>query len=137
MPGAERKSKHILVVNDTEEIIELFRDIVEGMGHRMTATTYAPEDLAEIVKIGPDLVILDFLVGGEKLGWQLVQKIKMSRDTDRLPVIVCTGAVEQVREQEGWLVSKGIKIVLKPFQIDDLEQAIDKALALPEILPDA
>jgi hypothetical protein len=26
---------------------------------------------------------------------------------------------------------------IKPFQIDDLEQAIDKALALPEILPDA
>ena len=25
--------QHILVVNDTEEILDLFRDIVEGLGH--------------------------------------------------------------------------------------------------------
>lgn len=136
MADSARASRHILVINDTEEIIELFRDILEGMGHRMTATTYAPEDLAEVAEVGPDLVILDFLVGGDKAGWQLVQKMKMSRATEKVPIIVCTAAVDHVREQEGWLTSKGVKIVLKPFQIDDLEQAIDKALALPEILRD-
>jgi CheY-like chemotaxis protein len=131
--ATRRESKHVLVVNDTEEILELFRDILEGMGHRCTAMSYAPDDLAEVRKAQPDLVILDLLLGGEKLGWQLAQKMRMSRKTERTPIIICTAATDDVREQEGWLVANAIKLVLKPFTVDDLEQAVDKALALPGI----
>jgi CheY-like chemotaxis protein len=127
--------RHILVVNDTEEIIELFRDIIEGMGHKMTAMSFAPDDLAQVTDIKPDLVILDlvFNTGSEGQGWQLVQKLRMSKATEDLPVILCTAATEQVREQEGWLISRGVKVVPKPFTVDDLEAAITKALRLPEL----
>jgi len=127
-------AKHVLVVNDTEEIIELFRDIIEGMGHRVTATTYAPEDLAEVIKVGPDLVIMDVVIGGEKLGWQLLQKMRMARATEGIPVIVCTAMLDDVREQEGWLAANAVKVLPKPFSIDDLELAVNKALALPDIV---
>ena len=131
---ASEGGKHVLVVNDTEEIIELFRDILEGMGHRVTATSYAPEDLEEIKKVGPELVILDLIMGGEKQGWQLAQKMRMSRETEAIPIIICTAATEDVREQEGWLAANAIKVVLKPFSIEDLERAVTKALALTEIV---
>jgi len=134
MPADGAAPKHILVVNDTEEIIELFRDIIEGMGHRMSATTYAPEDLAEVKKAGPDLVIMDIVIEGEKVGWQLAQKVRMSRDTQDIPIIICTAATDTVREQEGWLTANAIKVVLKPFTVDDLELSITKALKLPELL---
>jgi CheY-like chemotaxis protein len=126
--------KHILVINDTEEIVELFRDILTGMGHHVSATTFAPEDLAEVTKVGPDLVILDLLFGREESGWQLLQKMRMSRDTEDIPVILCTGATREARDQEGWLVANGIKLVLKPFAIDDLELAVTKALDLPKLI---
>ena len=128
--------KHILVVDDTEEVIELFRDIIESLGHRVTATTFAPEDLAKVIEISPDLAILDIQIGGDTTPrWALLQKMKMSRETDAIPIIVCSAATNEVREQEGWLTSKGVKIVLKPFSVDDLESAIAKALALPDVLP--
>lgn len=130
---AETDPKHILVVNDTEEILELFRDILEGMGHRMSAMSYAPEDLQEVIKVKPELVILDLIMGGEKQGWQLVQKMRMSPETDAIPVIVCSAATEDVREQEGWLAANAVKVVLKPFNVADLEAAVTKAIALPEI----
>ncbi|HEX5939915.1 MAG TPA: response regulator, partial [Dehalococcoidia bacterium] len=79
MPAQPTASKHVLVVNDTEEIIELFRDILTGMGHRVSATSYAPQDLAEVKKVDPDLVILDLVIEGEKQGWQLAQKLRMTR----------------------------------------------------------
>lgn len=129
--ATRRESKHVLVVNDTEEIVELFRDILEGMGHRCSAMSYAPDELAEVMKAQPDLVILDLLLGGEKLGWQLAQKMRMSRETERTPIIICTAATEDIREQEGWLAANAIKVVLKPFTIADLERAVDKALDLP------
>lgn len=133
MPDVE-DAKHVLVINDTEEIIELFRDIIDGMGHRVSATSYAPEDLAEVTKVAPDLVILDLMVGGEALGWQLAQKMRMSPDTAKIPIIICTGATKEVREQEGWLAAQSIKIVLKPFSLEDLELAVNKVLRLPELM---
>lgn len=54
---SKSESRHILVVNDTEEILDLFRDIIEGLGHRMTAWSFSPDDLAKVTEIEPDLVI--------------------------------------------------------------------------------
>lgn len=133
-----RRPKHILVVNDTEEILDLFREIIEGLGHRITGWSFSPDDLARVTDIQPDLVILDLLMGPTELqGWQLLQKLRMNRATERIPVIVCSAATNWVREQEGWLGANGVKVVLKPFRVDDLERAIDKALSLPDLMAES
>ena len=103
------------------------------MGHRVSATSFAPEDLREVKRADPDLVILDLVFDGERTGWQLAQKLRMTRDTEHIPIIICTAATEEVREQEGWLMANAIQVVPKPFTIDDLELAVTNALALPEL----
>ena len=134
MPNAVQEPQHILVVNDTEEILDLFRDIVEGMGHRMTAWSFSPDDLAKVTAIEPDLVILDLMLGPTELqGWALLQKMRMSPPTEAIPVIVCTAATNWVREQEGWLAASAVKVVLKPFKVPHLEHAIEQALELPNV----
>ncbi len=127
--------KHVLVVNDTEEILDLFRSILEDLGHRMTAWSFSPDDLAKVTEIKPDLIILDLLMGPTELqGWALLQKLRMSPPTETIPVIVCSAATNWVREQEGWLAASGVKVVLKPFKVTDLERAIGQALSLPEVI---
>ena len=134
MATSESRPRHILVVNDTEEILDLFRDIVEGLGHRMTAWSFSPDDLAKVTELAPDLIILDLMLGPTELqGWALLQKIRMSPPTEEIPVIVCTAATNWVREQEGWLAANAIKVVLKPFKVGHLEHAIRQALDLPEV----
>ena len=130
----ELQSRHILVVNDTEEILDLFRDVLEGMGHRMTAWSFSPDDLAKVTEIQPDLIILDLMIGPTELqGWALLQKIRMSPPTEEIPVIICSAATNWVREQEGWLAANGVKVVLKPFKVAHLEHAVEQALALPDV----
>lgn len=132
---AAPRGKHVLVVNDTEEILDLFRSILEDLGHRMTAWSFSPDDLAKVTEIQPDLIILDLLMGPTELqGWALLQKLRMSPPTEDLPVIVCSAATNWVREQEGWLAASGVKVVLKPFKVSDLERAIGQALALPDVM---
>jgi CheY-like chemotaxis protein len=82
------------------------------------------------------MVILDlvFNTGSEPQGWQLLQKLRMSPETEATPIVLCSAATDQVREQEGWLTAKGVKVVAKPFTVDDLELAITKALSLPRML---
>lgn len=138
MPTADHKPQHVLVVNDTEEILDLFRDILEGMGHRMTAWSFSPDDLAKVTEIKPDLVILDLMMGATELqGWALLQKIRMSPPTEDIPVIVCSAATNWVREQEGWLTANAVKVVLKPFKVAHLEHAIEQALDLPKVTASA
>lgn len=123
--------RRILVVNDTQEILDLFRDLLEEEGYHVSVYSYAFRDLEEVKKVAPDLVILDYIIGGEDYGWQLLQKLKLDRETAKLPVIVCTAAVRQVREMEGRLHEKGVAVVLKPFDIDDLLREIESAFGNP------
>jgi DNA-binding response OmpR family regulator len=116
----EQRRSHVLVINDTKEILELFQELLEEEGFRVSLSSFTLNDIDEMVELAPDLVILDFLIGGEQQGWQMLQKMKMSRRTATIPVIVCTAARTLVQEIEGHLLSKNVGIVLKPFDIDEL-----------------
>lgn len=132
-----RDRKRVLVINDTKEILELFRDILaDGMGHDVTLMTFAPDELSRIVEERPDLVIVDFVIGERELdGWQLIQKMRMHPDTAAIPIIACTAAVRQVREAEAYLMEQGVEVVMKPFTIAQLENAVRNALKLGESQP--
>jgi CheY-like chemotaxis protein len=123
-------SKRILVVNDTKEILELFRDFLEKeLGHEVLMFSFAPDELDRISDQKPDLIIIDFIIGDREMeGWQLLQKLRMFPATAKIPIIACTAAVRQVRESEAYLLEQGIEVVLKPFGLDQLEGAVKRAL---------
>jgi DNA-binding response OmpR family regulator len=123
------QQKHILVINDTQEILDLFREILEDEGYRVSLYSSTFNDVRQIIELAPDLVILDLMIGGEKEGWQLLQKMKMARKTADIPTIVCTAAVQTAREMEGHLRSKNVGLVLKPFDIDELVTEVHKYLS--------
>ncbi|HEY6608509.1 MAG TPA: response regulator [Candidatus Limnocylindria bacterium] len=129
--NTEQGRPRVLVVNDTQEILELFEDILGNMGLEVVLMSYAPRELSRIREVNPDIVVLDFLMGdGELLGWQLLQKLKMDRRLDAIPTVVCTAAVKAVSEQQGYLTEQGVLVVLKPFNVDQLEEAVRRALSL-------
>jgi DNA-binding response OmpR family regulator len=126
--GEKPAAIRILVVNDTQEILEAFRDILEDEGYEPLLYSYAITNLKDIERVNPDLIILDYIFGGEKLGWQMLQLLKMHRSTAGIPVIVCTAATREVREIDGYLTAHDIQLVAKPFDIDDLLDAVRQAL---------
>ena len=118
----------ILVVNDTQEILELFRMLLEEEGYEVVLSGFPIQQISDVEQIHPDLIILDIVFGDQKSGWQMLQMIKMKRSTASIPVIVCTAALDMVREQEGYLVSQGVHVVFKPFDIDHLLTNIKQLL---------
>jgi CheY-like chemotaxis protein len=129
---SKTKRAKVLVVNDTQEILELFDAILDEMGLESVLMSYAPDELQRIVDHQPDLVIIDFVLGGREFeGWQLIQKLRMNRRTAQIPIVACTAATQQVREAEGYLTEQGIAVVMKPFTVDQLETAIRRALGEP------
>jgi len=118
----------ILVVNDTQEILDLFRILLEDEGYEVTLSSYPLQSVEQVEQIAPELIILDLMFGDEKYGFQMLEMLKLSRSTTSIPVIICTAALQGVREMEGYLVSKGVTVVYKPFDIDDLVKTVNLAL---------
>jgi DNA-binding response OmpR family regulator len=121
--------KRILVINDTQEILDLFRMILEDEGYHVTALGFAVEDLRKIIDIAPDLVVLDLVFDREYVGWQTLQKMKMHRDTEKIPVLVCTAEIRKAQEIQGYLAEKGVGLLLKPFDIDELINQVTRLLS--------
>ncbi len=121
--------KRVLVVNDTQEILELFDDILSEMGLEVVQMTYAPRELQRIRETKPDLIILDLVFGErELLGWQLLQKIRMDRTLEGMPVVVCSAALKMLTEIQGYLTEQNVVVVVKPFNVAQLEEAVLLAL---------
>ncbi|GAC1364977.1 MAG: hypothetical protein NVS2B12_23800 [Ktedonobacteraceae bacterium] len=120
--------KRVLVVNDTQEILEMFRVLLEDEGYEVILSSYPLQRVHDIEEIKPDLIILDLIFQEERLGWQMLQLLKMNRALATIPVVVCTASVQAVREMEGYLVSRKVLVVYKPFEIDDLLVKIEQAL---------
>ena len=122
-------AKRILVINDTQEILELFRLLLEEEGYEVILSGVPLQKAAEAEQIHPNLIILDVIFRQEKIGWQMIEMLRMKRTTTSIPIIICTAALNDVQEQEGYLNSQGIRIVYKPFDIDLLLDTVKTALA--------
>ena len=129
MPHDDIAGKRVLVVNDTQEILELFDDILSGLGLDVVLMTYAPRELDRVREVKADLVILDLIFGErEVLGWQLLQKIRMDRSLETLPVVVCSAALDRINELQGYLTEQNVVVIVKPFNVAQLEEAVLRAL---------
>ena len=119
----------ILVIDDTQEILDLFRVILEAEGYEVLLSAHSYENIVEIEHLHPDLLVLDLLIGKQNEGWQLLHMLKLHAPTASIPVIICKAALTEVREQEDYLQKKEIQVVFKPFDIDELVFAVKRGLA--------
>lgn len=119
---------HVLVIDDAGELRALFRDVLEDAGHRVSILTHAPT-VEEIAELGPDLILLDLLLGGdEEEAWRLAQDLRRHERLAAVPLVVCSAASQILQRLEEPLRALGAEIVPKPFELDDLLRAVERGL---------
>ena len=117
--------KKIVVINDSAEILELFEDILTEAGYTVSVQAYSTRDIAKIKAEQPDLIVSDHVPTQEIVGWQFLQKLRMTKETAKIPVIICTTNRNVVHRIEARLEEKGVIVVLKPFELEDLLEAVE------------
>jgi PAS domain S-box-containing protein len=122
--------ERILFVDDEEWLVEMWQEILEGLGFEVKATTSSLEAL-QAFRTDPDrydLVITDQTMA-RLTGFELAREILKVRPD--LPVILCTGFSEVVSPEKAKAL--GIKeFVMKPLTINELTAAIRRALTARE-----
>lgn len=120
-------SRRILVIDDNEEILELFHALLDDMDYEVIGSDFI--EASAIAQMHPDLLILDYLEGFQPVGGQIVSDLKQQRATTALPVIVCTTASMAKLEHDPVLDTDGVVVVHKPFDVPVLLQTIELVLA--------
>ncbi|HET8913842.1 MAG TPA: response regulator [Ktedonobacteraceae bacterium] len=120
----------IFVIDGTQDILDLIRLILEEEGYKVYASLTPPKNLTDIERLQPDLIILDFIPGKFIQRWQFLQRLKEFDTTTLIPIILCTVGLREIHQQEDYLTKLGVKIIYKPFEIDDLLDAVHQAILL-------
>jgi len=133
---ADGRQPHILIVNDTQEILDLMQELLEDEGYRVT-TSLALLDIDKVKGLAPDIIVQDLLFEGtQELGWKFLTLARLDPVLARIPLVLCTAAVRTVTNPEmaEQLNQKGIRIVLKPFTIEDLLTTLDEVRAAQSLI---
>ncbi|GGB17558.1 MULTISPECIES: response regulator [Mucilaginibacter] len=119
-------AKRILIVDDSELMIEVMTYILLGKGYEVASSTHAHELFRTIKACHPDLVILD-IVNKSMDGRELCRLIKLNRATKNLRVIVCS----ENEETEAHEPQKGAPddVLHKPFGMNSLIHKVQLQLA--------
>ncbi|MFB9844469.1 response regulator [Mucilaginibacter ginsenosidivorans] len=115
-------SKHVLVVEDSEELISLYRDLLEPDGYRLSFLAGSDDIIQHITELQPDIVLLDFLIAGIN-GGELCSQIKKNPATSRIPVIMATAYPRLLNSlgHYGW-----DDFIAKPFELEEFYRVIRK-----------
>lgn len=121
----ERKSAHVLVIEDEKNIREVLDEILSTAGHSVTQATSGEEGIELFQKYKADIVITDLGMSGLS-GWEVADRIKMS--DPRTPVILSTGW--GVKPEQVEMHKKNIdRIISKPFNMEQILNLISELLA--------
>ena len=128
-PSPNGQAPHILAINNDQTMLGLFRDLLEEEGYRVTTHAYLDHDLDDIRTLRPDLIVLDYMWATDDNAWSLLNVLRLSPDTAAIPIVLCTGAVQEVQALSAHLEDMDIRVVFKPFNIDQLVAVLAEVLA--------
>lgn len=115
---------HVLVVDDSEEVCELYKLILSGEGYLVTTANSGEEGFELARATRPDLILLDVVMPGMD-GLELLLKLRSDLAPPIPPVILCSGF--DLTEDEA-LRRGAARFLRKPLDVDDLVGAIDDVL---------
>jgi CheY-like chemotaxis protein len=126
-PGGDANVKLAVVNNDTD-FLTLMTEVLKERGWQTVVCRESHGAYNTIKDAQPDAVILDVRMESPESGWNILELIRLDPATRDIPVLVCSAAAIELREKEEWLKSHGVATLLKPFDIEDLYEAVEKIL---------
>jgi two-component system alkaline phosphatase synthesis response regulator PhoP len=122
-----REPPTILVVDDSDVILQMLETILENEGYRPVLAVDGPKALSLARAEGPDAVLLDLRMPGMD-GWEVLAALRADDRTRDTPVAIMTTADEKVgrplaeqRAAQAYMV--------KPFSPSDLLDTLRRLLA--------
>jgi CheY-like chemotaxis protein len=114
----------ILVVEDNERNMRLFRDVLQAAGHRTLEATTGERAVELATEHGPDLVLMDIQLPGID-GLEALGRLRAHEGTRAMPVLALT-AQAMDGDRERFLAAGFDGYLSKPVNIADLVDTVSR-----------
>ncbi len=119
-------AKKILIVEDNDLNLKLFRDLLGANGYQTFETKEGIEAISMTRNIQPDLIVMDIQLP-EISGLDVTRKIKADSQIRHIPIIAVTAFA--MKDDEEKIMAAGCEAYLsKPIAIDDFLTTVRRFL---------
>jgi DNA-binding response OmpR family regulator len=128
MPSAHGSTLSILVVEDDEPTAELVRTIlnlVPGWGATVVNDAAAAREVFKHVKI--EVLVLDVNLPGVT-GLELLELLRRDPSWDEPPIVLMSAHLDQPDLRDVLRHDGGLRFIRKPFDVDELVEAVQRAV---------
>ena len=113
----------VLVIDDDPDVRRFLADSLDTFGYAVLEADSGPAGLEVLARVTPDLVVIDYAMPG-MTGADVARQARARHPS--LPILFASGYAETRALED--VADEHIRILRKPFRIDDLQDAVAKAL---------
>jgi two-component system chemotaxis response regulator CheY len=116
----------IMVVDDSEFMRKVLRNILEAGGHKVIEAKSADEAYERFLNEKPDVITMD-IVMPNKDGIEAVRRLKEARTKVKIIMISALGHQKTVMRS---LEAGAVDFIIKPFTADDVLESVNAVLQM-------
>jgi two-component system, OmpR family, response regulator len=120
----------VLVVDDERDTNDILANLVQARGFEPIQVFSGQEALAAVAKHFPDVILLDLMLPDIN-GFEVCDRLKRSRETNLIPIVMVTALQDAHHRAAGVRVGAN-GYLFKPFTTEQLDEILDSALAWHE-----
>jgi DNA-binding response OmpR family regulator len=123
--------RHIAVVNDSPEFLELMAELLQSENYAATVIDGDRDNAVDLVRAAsPDGLIIDLRQGdGQLHGMDVIRELRRDPKLSELPTLICSGDTRALAELADELASlRRVSVIEKPFNIDELFAKLETLL---------
>jgi DNA-binding NtrC family response regulator len=125
MAKKEKKQLSIMIIEDEQDILLLYKDYLLSRGHKVLATsTTANEILSDYDRIKPDIAIIDYKLPSEKNGIDAAIQILNKYPSAAILIVTAYETVKKEIARNTFFRDKRVEILIKPLRLALLESSI-------------
>ncbi|MGE5821943.1 MAG: response regulator [Nitrososphaerota archaeon] len=125
MAKKEKKQFSIMIIEDEQDILLLYKDYLLSRGHNVVATsTTANEIISDYDRIRPDVAIIDYKLPSDKNGIDAAIQIIEKYPSAAILIVTAYETVTKEIAKISLFDNKRVEVLIKPLRLAQLESSI-------------
>jgi DNA-binding response OmpR family regulator len=125
MGKKEKRQLSIMIVEDEQDILLLYKDYLMSKGYKVLATsTTANEIMFDYDRIKPDVAIIDYKLPNEKNGIDAATHILDKYPSAAILIVTAYDTVKKEIANNSFFDNKRMEVLIKPLRLSELENSI-------------
>jgi DNA-binding NtrC family response regulator len=125
MTKKEKKQLNIMIIEDEQDILLLYKDYLLSKGHKIVATsTTANEIMSDYDRIRPDVALIDYKLPNDKNGIEAAIQILDKYPSAAILIVTAYETVKKEIAKNSIFGNKRVEVLIKPLRLSQLESSI-------------